>query len=159
MRREVERLYVEFGGLVYRRCLRMLRDEEAAYDAVQEVFLRLLSPSAQVGALRVPAAYLYRMATNVCLNLLRRDRGRAVLTLEAAEDLPDGRDDGMTASLLLDILSAGLGRGVREVAYLRYADGMGLDEIAGLLGLSRSTVRKRLDKLKERARRHKERIL
>src|SRR5512133_2741664 len=36
-------LYRTFGPAVYRRCLKLLRDREAARDATQEVFVKLLA--------------------------------------------------------------------------------------------------------------------
>ena len=38
----LEQLYSEMGGMIYRRCLRMLGDKEEARVGVQEVFLRFM---------------------------------------------------------------------------------------------------------------------
>ena len=35
-------LYRQWGPAVYRRCLKLLRDPEAARDATQEVFVKLV---------------------------------------------------------------------------------------------------------------------
>jgi len=35
-------LYKEYGPVIYRRCLRLLKDPEAARDATQEVFMKLV---------------------------------------------------------------------------------------------------------------------
>jgi RNA polymerase sigma-70 factor (ECF subfamily) len=155
----IEALYIEYGAMVHRRCLFILKDEEAAYDALQEVFLKLMDSAALVERMKTPVSYLYRMATNVCLNILRRDRARAHACLVPVEELVDEREDGLAAALLVELLSASLGPRTRAIAYYRYIDGLGLDEIAEDTGLSRSAVRKRLDKFKEEARRHKERIV
>src|SRR5262245_65593016 len=60
--------------MVLRRCRRLLRDEDEALDACQDVFVRLLEHRRTLEA-RYPSSLLYRIATNVCLNRIR-DRGR-----------------------------------------------------------------------------------
>jgi len=159
MKSRIEELYLEFGPMVYRRCLSVLKDRDTAYDALQEVFLRLMDSFGAIERMRSPVSYLYRMATNASLDLLRKDPGAATRGLALVEDLPDEREDGLAASMLLEILSDGLGKRTRDIVYCRYVDGMGLDEIAEHIEISRSAVRKHLDKFKARARRHKERIL
>jgi DNA-directed RNA polymerase specialized sigma24 family protein len=37
---DVESLYVTYGPMIVRRCSRLLGDEEAALDAMQETFVR-----------------------------------------------------------------------------------------------------------------------
>ena len=39
---DLEVYYIRYGPMVLRRCRRMLRDEQSAFDAMQEVFVKLL---------------------------------------------------------------------------------------------------------------------
>ena len=72
---DIEALSLRYGAMVLRRCRRLLRDEDEALDACQDVFVRLLgAPERLDGA--YPSSLLYRIATNVCLNRIR-DRGAA----------------------------------------------------------------------------------
>jgi RNA polymerase sigma-70 factor (ECF subfamily) len=59
--------------MVLRRCRRLLGDEERARDAMHDVFVQLLRREATL-ADSAPSSLLFRIATNVCLNLLRGDR-------------------------------------------------------------------------------------
>jgi RNA polymerase sigma-70 factor, ECF subfamily len=153
----IEALYREFGPMVHRRCLWILKDEEAAFDALQDVFLKLMGVS--MDHVASPASYIYRMATNLSLNALRSERRRRAALENLAGSLPDDEGNGVAAAVLLDILVSGLGARTRMIAYYRYSDGMGVGEIAEHMGLSISAVRKHLEKVKGRAERHKERIL
>ena len=70
---DVEAFYVRYGPMVVRRCRRLLGDEQAAYDATQEVFLKVLARRERLTG-DYPSALLFRIATNTCLNRLREDR-------------------------------------------------------------------------------------
>ena len=56
-------------------CYRMLASFDEAEDAVQETFLRAWRGRAASRAASQFRAWLYRIATNVCLDTLRRSRG------------------------------------------------------------------------------------
>ena len=74
----------DFDDLVrrYRRelhvhCYRMLGSFDEAEDHVQEVFLRAWRSRADFEGRSSPRTWLYRVATNACLDTLRRDARRA----------------------------------------------------------------------------------
>src|SRR5512138_1935798 len=86
-RERAAELYRTYGPAVYRRCLKLLRDREAASDATQEVFVKLVRDISKLDDPRIVLPWLYRVATNHCLNVLR-DRGRrgeTPLELEVAD--------------------------------------------------------------------------
>ncbi len=75
-------LYRRFHGLVYGFCLARLLDVQAAEDATQEVFLRVLRVQGQqVDSAR---AWLFTVSRNVCVDQLRA-KGRRKETEPAAE--------------------------------------------------------------------------
>jgi len=149
---DIETLYGTYGPMVVRRCRWMLRDEDAARDAVQDVFVELLKRPVLV--VEHPSTLLYRIATNVCLNILRA-RGRRpedaesdLLQRIAAAD-ESGRYEARS------ILERVFGRereSTRTIAVLHLLDGFTLKEVADLTGMSVSGVRKRLRSLKDRVR-------
>jgi hypothetical protein len=75
----------DFGDLVrrYRRelhvyCYRMLGSFDEAEDHVQEMFLSTWRARERFQGQSSPRTWLYRVATNACLDTLRRDARRAV---------------------------------------------------------------------------------
>ena len=92
----VEILYEKYGSMVLRRCRRLLRDEDRAMDAMQDVFVRVLQRRDRLKA-TYPSSLLYRIATNVCLNRIRDQRldlpGDEVLMHIAGMEDPESRLD------------------------------------------------------------------
>lgn len=154
MARERERAaeaYRTFGPAVYRRCLRLLRDREAAHDATQEVFVRLVRDLSKLEDPAIALPWLYRVATNHCLNQLRNAGRRgetAIGELEvAAPAAPSFPDRHLAATVL-----ARFDEGTQAVAVGVLVDGMGHEELAGALGISRKTVERRLARFLDSAR-------
>jgi len=157
---EIQRLYEQYGHVVYGRCLRILGNPADAEEALQDVFLRALRSREGFRAEASPMTWLTRIATNHCLNVLRTRRRRRS---EAHE--PVDSDRAADPKLIepgtrpedLAAVRAVLGRFPRqtqEIAVYYFVDGMNQEEVAALVGVSLPTLRKRLREFVERARRH-----
>ena len=68
-------------------CYRMLASFDEAEDAVQETFLRAWRARASFSGGSLVRAWLYKIATNVCLDALRRT-ARRVTSLESMREVP-----------------------------------------------------------------------
>ena len=68
-------------------CYRMLASFDEAEDAVQETFLKAWRSRAGLGESDNLRAWLYRIATNVCLDAIR-SRGRRVAALRSFAEVP-----------------------------------------------------------------------
>ena len=149
---DVEAWYREYGPMVLRRCRFILKDEDRALDAMQEVFVRLLRNSDRLKD-TYPSSLLYRMATNVCLNMIRSEKRRPETGNEQILQLlahVDGSEDRVAMRDLLDRIFSREPASTREMAVMHYVDGMTYHEVAAEIGLSVSGVRKRLRVLKEK---------
>jgi RNA polymerase sigma-70 factor, ECF subfamily len=146
----LEHLYDSFGPMVLRRARAMLTDEQAAWDATQEVFLKVLSALPQFRQESSPVTWLYRATTNHCLNLLRERarRGEGEMTEDLGESHLPRHEERLTLIKVLNRVQPEL----REIAVYYYLDQMSQDEIATLTGLSRRTVGNRLVAFHEAAR-------
>ncbi len=95
--------------------------------------------------------YLYRSCTNRCLNLLRDIKRRTEILKVAvppSEPAPQTCLEEKTVNLdLLAALTAKLDKKSAEILVYRYFDDLGQEEIADLMGLSRKSVGKRLQKI------------
>jgi RNA polymerase sigma factor (sigma-70 family) len=144
------RWYQQYGPMVHRRCRGLLKNDEEASEAMQDVFVEVLRRVDRL-AVEAPSSFLYRTATNVCLNRLRsRRRKPSDADSELVERIATAPDteDRTLGSLLLDRMFAREQRSTREMAVMHLVDGMTLEQVATETGLSVSGVRKRLRVLK-----------
>jgi RNA polymerase sigma-70 factor (ECF subfamily) len=137
--------------MVLRRCRKLLRDDQAARDAMHDVFVQLLTHSDRL-ADHAPSSLLFRIATNVCLNRIRSRKrhpedGDALL-LEIAE-----RTDPRSRSAARNALDKLFGQepdSTAMIAVLHLHDRMTLEEVAAEVGMSVGGVRKRIAKLRSK---------
>jgi RNA polymerase sigma factor (sigma-70 family) len=145
--------YERYGRALVRRASRLVGNVEDARDLVQGLFADLYG-RADV-PLELPS--LYRAITHRALSFLRDESTRArLLERHDAALAPPPRtkcDDHVIGVDLLAKLVQELGEGELVVLTYRYMDDMTQDEIATLLGLSRKTVGKRLDRVRDAVRR------
>lgn len=147
-------LYRRFGPLIFARCRRLLRDPALAEDATQEVFVRVYKHLDKAPNDDEALAWMYRISTNYCLDLMRRRNVRGdeqepderMATLEPATDARiEDRD------LVMKLLGRTPEK-LRAPALLYHVDGMEQEQIAKVLNVSRRTVINRLQEFAERAR-------
>ncbi len=149
---DVEELYRTYGPMVLRRCRALLRDEEKALDALQEVFVKVLKRREMLTD-RAPSSLLYTIATNTCLNVLRGERRHPATSQEELLVEITGLDDPERKALaihLLDRIFASELATTKTIAVLHWVDGLTLEETAKAVRMSVSGVRKRLRRLQER---------
>jgi RNA polymerase sigma-70 factor (ECF subfamily) len=150
---DVEAYYRRYAPMVLRRCRQMLGNEEPARDALQEVFARLVAHRGRLRH-RFPSSLLFRMATNVCLNMIRDgrvgDRSGADPLVETIASVEDGESRTVFRDLVRRLFRAERAS-TREMVFLHFVDGMSLREVARETGYSASGVRKRIEEFRARA--------
>jgi RNA polymerase sigma-70 factor (ECF subfamily) len=146
-------LYRAHGPAVFSLVRRMLGDERAARDLVQDVFVRAWERLASFRGDSAFGTWLHRLAANLVVETLRAAR-RDVLrfTDDAADTTPATRSDtdAIDARLDLDAALVGLAAGARAVFVLHDLEGYSHEEIAQMTGIAAGTARAQL----WRARRH-----
>lgn len=120
--------------LVARGCL-----SEDAYDLVSEAFIRFIQTVCRDP--RAPRAFLYRIATNLRIDSLRRAHARPTEPLpEEAVDESDGLA-GEDAVYLREII-ARLPEREQNLLLMRYWIGLSHQEVAQALNMPEGTVRR-----------------
>ncbi len=142
--KDLEKLFEEHGGFVFRVAYRITGNKAEAEDIVQGVFLRLLQSDRVVDLESNPKGYLYRAAVNMGLDLIRRE-GRNVSSDEmedhaAAAPNPDGEYRSAEIHAWFRIALSKLSPKAAEMFVLKHLEGYENHEIAEMLGTTRGTV-------------------
>lgn len=147
-------LYQKFGPMVLRRCMYLLKNEEKAYDAMQDVFVRVIERRTELST--VCSSFFYTVATRVCLNRIRSDRLRDCpsldnLVTEIQDNVSVNHEDVADSAALLERIFKEEKTSTREMAILHYVEGYTFEETAEKMNMSVSGVRKRLSVLRQKA--------
>ncbi len=153
-----EKLVLDNQTKVYNLALRMVGNEDDAFDMSQEAFLRAYN---NLGSFRGDSRFsvwLYRLTTNICLDFLRSEGRRSHNSLSYLDgededkelEIPDERFSPETLvekKELREAVSRGLmqlPKDYRAILLLREIDGLSYDEIANCLSLEAGTVKSRI---------------
>ncbi|MDA8245106.1 MAG: RNA polymerase sigma factor, partial [Elusimicrobia bacterium] len=146
-----------FGALVelyqdriYSFALRLLKDPAAAEEAAQESFVKAFRAIASYSAAYPFSSWLFRIAHNACMDVLRAGGRTVSMDTEDFPDIPDAsqRTAGSVEDALdaerIEALLASLPPIYSEALLLQYKEDMGPAEIARVLGVPEGTVKARL---------------
>lgn len=139
-----------FGNIVYRLCFVYMKNKADADDAYQDVFLKLIEKKPVLQDESHLKAWLLRVTSNHCKNLLRFKRFyRSEEILEEIPDNPHKEDQLLPLVMKLPLK-------YRNVLYLFYYEGYQTKEIASLLKTNEATTRTHLKRGKEMLRKQLE---
>ena len=158
-RAEFARLVDAFSGPIYRLGIRMLGNAQDAEDILQNTFLNALTHLSEFEGRSSLATWLYRIAANEALMLIRRKKPEVNIEDTQADDsdaeltpnyfvdwsgLPENEllsDEGKKA---LDEAIQTLPEKLQIIFIMRDIEGLSINETADALGLTETNVKTRL---------------
>jgi len=152
---DISRLYKEYSNTIFHVCNKYLNDYELAKDAVHDVFIKAYQKSDQFGGQSKEISWLYRIAINHCIDILRVKKRRNQIIdmhrnefweVDREEEIIDIDSERLTKRILSESNES-----LREVASLYYFGNLSQDEIGEMFGLSRVAITKRLKRFRENA--------
>jgi len=154
-----EDLVLEYQNQVYHITLKMTGNEEDAFDLSQETFLKAYRTLASFRGEAGFGSWLYRMASNICIDFLRKKKRRGnIQTIPLDDDgedkrpleIPDLRyepQNELEKRELSEKIRAEL-RGLpdeqRLILILRDVEGFSYQEISDILKIELGTVKSRI---------------
>lgn len=140
----IREIYERNFVTVYRVCFMYLKNVQDTEDAVHNTFVKMIEKRKQFESTEHEKAWLIRVSSNVCKNMLRSINKRAELTEQNFE----ASDTPIISEVMLEL--SNLPDELKIPVYLFYCDGYNSNEIGKMLGISSSAVRSRLQKARER---------
>lgn len=142
----LEQLFQQHYTALVMYAYKLLRSQEEAEDAVQEVFISVWKNRETLDTGRNLKAYLYTATYNRCVSLLRK-HGLPTVSIQAFSEAPIAGEGNIEADMHAAELRAAIYEEIRklpdkcrEAFLLSRREGMSYKAIASHLGLSLKTV-------------------
>lgn len=130
---------------IYRYCYFKVNNKEIAEDLTQETFLKYFSQSSYINRGK-PLAFLYAIAKNLCIDFYRKNK-----ELNFNEEVLDNYDiSEFETNFVVRQAVSTLPNDLQELLLLRFANELGIGEIASIMGVSRFSVYRKLNKAFEK---------
>lgn len=148
-----------YSNKIYRLALKMLNDSQDAEDVLQETFMKALRAISTFEGRSSLSTWLYRIAVNEALMLLRKRRPDIVSVEDERADaegesepvevvdwccLPEQELESAETRRFLDLAIQRLSPALRAVFVLRDIEGLSVRETSESLGISEVAVKTRL---------------
>jgi len=142
---EIEYIVNTYSNMLFKLCFTILCNNADAEDAVCDTFLKYITKSPHFDDNEHKKAWLIRVATNICKDMRRFNKKRDYLSFD---DLFNYGKTDENNELMEEVMRLPLK--YRTVIHLFYIEGYKTDEIAKILSVSPSAVRKRLQYAREK---------
>jgi RNA polymerase sigma-70 factor (ECF subfamily) len=144
-------IYDRYSGRIYNFAFRFLKNAEAAEDAVQEVFVKMLKHASQFQGDAKLSTWLFSITANWCRDYLRKadnkskESDEVLVTLPASSELsPDRTLERRENEIRVQRALTALTPEQREAILLSRYQGLSYAEIAQIAGCSEGAVKTRV---------------
>ena len=147
---DVEFTINEFGNLIFKTSLLILKNKHDAEDATQEVFYKYIVTDNNYGSKEHKKAWLLRVCHNVCMNMLRYKKVHSYIAYDEIAECIVGSKDIETKEAEEIIKLTNMNYNYKSVVILHYLEGYSVEETASILEITPSAVKKRLQRAREK---------
>lgn len=144
VKKNLRNAVMKYGNTLYKICIVILCDEQDTQDAIQDTFCRYLEKKPVFHDEEHEKAWLIRVATNRCRDMLRFRMRHPKVCIDGLEDSLAAPEQRETLRELLELPVR-----QRTVIYLHYVEGYRIKEIAEILKISEGAVKMRLQRGRE----------
>ena len=152
----IARLVERYSSRLHRYLTRLVGEPALAEDLLQDTWLRVMDRLDRYDPARPFAVWLFRVAHNCAIDVLRKQSRQGVFGKDEARDpfeqIPDSGPSalellaGEELQAKVEAVFADLPQHYREVLTLRFHEELRLEEIAQVLGAPLSTVKTRVQR-------------
>ena len=140
----IKGLVNKHSNMIFRICYGILCNKDDAEDAMQDTFLKYLTKAPKFECDEHEKAWLIRVATNICKDMLRQRKHREFLSLDEIRGLCTSEDNAQILEMLVSLEEK-----YRIVIHLHYVEGYKVEELSAMLGITQAAAKKRLQRGRE----------
>ncbi len=156
--RYFSQLYRRYANKVYGKCISILKNDAAAKDAMQDIFVKIMLNLGNFGEKSQFSTWVYSITYNYCIDAIRKKKKEKTMFSEDIERAPDVAADEVPDQFLLEmdmqnlkaVLEA-LPDSDRLILIMKYHDDMSIRDIAEILSKTESAVKMKIKRAKEKA--------
>jgi RNA polymerase sigma factor (sigma-70 family) len=151
-------LYRKYSGKVYGKCISILKHEDEARDAVQDIFVKIMLNLGNFGEKSQFSTWIYSITYNFCIDVIRKKKKDKTLFSEDIERAPDVAADEVPDEYLLEMdmkylkqVLEEIPTGDKMILLMKYQDDMSIKEIADILDKTESAIKMKIKRAKHKA--------
>jgi len=149
-----EILYNRYSAKIFGKCLTILKEENLAQDATQDVMMKILLNLAKFGGKSKFSTWVYSITYNFCIDFIRKrkkDKSQYYEDVSQFEDVEDEIDDKELLEVELERLKEILDKippDDKSILMMKYLDGMSIKEIGAVIMKSESAIKMQIKRAK-----------
>jgi len=149
-------IYKRYSGKIFGKCLSLLKHEDEAEDATQDVMMKILMNMAKFSGRSRFSTWIYSITYNYCIDFLRRKKRDPSVYVDDFIDNMDVEDDVEDAFLLemnvnrLKVILQEIPIGDKTILLMKYQDEMSIKEIGQILDKSESAIKMKIKRAKQK---------
>lgn len=147
---DIEPVVRQYSNMLYRVCFLILKNEQDVRDVLQETFLKYIEKKPVFRSEDQRKLWLVKVSQNKCREFLRFHKRHSYVPFDEVENsimITDGLDLD-TKEALSFIWN--LDHKLKSAVILYYIEGYSVREVAGILSISETAVKKRLQRAREK---------
>lgn len=145
--KDIRETVMKYSDMLYKICIVILCNEQDVQDAVQDTFCRYLEKKPEFCDEEHEKAWLIRVATNICRDMIRFKVRHPKVCIDELENTLAAPEDRETLKEFLRLPVK-----QKTVIYLHYVEGYRIKEIANIMGITEGAVKMRLKRGREEVR-------
>lgn len=138
-------IYNRYSISIYNYCYHTLLNVQDANDVTQEVFIRFYQHSSQIETTSSLKGYLYKIARNQCLFILKKRIEKIPINEDDIEFNEKSLENEELSKLINQAIEK-LPYALREVFVLRFVQGMDYNEIEAITMIKNTTLRTKISR-------------
>ena len=139
--KDIREAVIKYSDTLYKVCIVILCNEHDVQDAIQDTFYRYLEKKPEFRDEEHEKAWLIRVATNICRDMIRFRIRHPKVSIDEVENILVAPEQEQR-EILKELLELPVRQ--KTVIYLHYVEGYQIKEIAEILGITESAVKLRL---------------